>query len=383
MLVGAIAVLITGQIAPVTALKTINLGVIFFLFGMFIVGEALEESGYLEHLSQRFFKLAKSMDGLVLLILFGAGLLAALLMNDTLAIIGTPLVLLLAKKSMARAKPLLMTLAFSITTGSVMSPIGNPQNLLIALGNGINNQFVTFARYLTLPTIINLVIAYLMLKLYYRRDFRKTAGALQPQLVRDMALAILCQVSLIFLVLLIALKIVLVFVSPQIDFRLTYIALAAALPIILFSRHRLQLIKSIDWSTLVFFAAMFILMDSVWNSGFFQGLLADMHLNLADESVVLGISALLSQFISNVPMVALYLPMLGQLGSSIGALMALAAGSTIVGNLTILGAASNVIIIQSCEKKSDETITFWEFFRIGLPLTAINVAVYWVFLKLV
>ena len=317
---------------------------------MFIVGEALEESGYLEHLSQRFFKLAKSMDGLVLLILFVAGLLAALLMNDTLAIIGTPLVLLLAKKSMARAKPLLLALAFSITTGSVMSPIGNPQNLLIALGNGINNQFVTFARYLTLPTIINLVIAYLMLKLYYRRDFRKTAGALQPQLVRDMALAILCQVSLIFLVLLIALKIVLVFVSPQIDFRLTYIALAAALPIILFSRHRLQLIKSIDWSTLVFFAAMFILMASVWNSGFFQGLLADMHLNLADESGVLGICALLSQFISNVPMVALYLPMLGQLGSSIGALMALAAGSTIAGNLTILGAVSNVIIIQSCEK---------------------------------
>ena len=63
--------------------------------------------------------------------------------------------------------------------------------------------------------------------------------------------------------------------------------------------------------------------------------------------------------------------------------MALAAGSTIAGNLTILGAASNVIIIQSCENRCKETITFWEFLRIGFPLTVINVLVYWVFFKLV
>jgi Na+/H+ antiporter NhaD/arsenite permease-like protein len=142
------------------------------------------------------------------------------------------------------------------------------------------------------------------------------------------------------------------------------------------------MVRDIDWSTLVFFAAMFILMASVWNSGFFQSLFADMHLKLADESIVLSVSVLLSQLISNVPMVALYLPILNQLGVSIGSLMALAAGSTIAGNLTILGAASNVIIIQRSEKKSHETITFVEFFRIGLPLTAINVIVYWFFLKI-
>jgi Na+/H+ antiporter NhaD/arsenite permease-like protein len=59
--------------------------------------------------------------------------------------------------------------------------------------------------------------------------------------------------------------------------------------------------------------------------------------------------------------------------------MALAAGSTIAGNLTILGAASNVIIIQNAEKQG-ETITFWEFVRIGVPLTIIQVVVYWTFL---
>jgi len=62
--------------------------------------------------------------------------------------------------------------------------------------------------------------------------------------------------------------------------------------------------------------------------------------------------------------------------------MALAAGSTIAGNLTILGAASNVIIIENAEKRG-HTLTFWEFLRVGLPLTAVNITVYGVFLSLV
>lgn len=87
-------------------------------------------------------------------------------------------------------------------------------------------------------------------------------------------------------------------------------------------------------------------------------------------------SVVLSQFISNVPLVALYLPMLNNLGATTKELMALAAGSTIAGNLSILGAASNVIIIQNAEKKAGETLTFWEFVKIGVPVTIINVFVY-------
>jgi len=62
-------------------------------------------------------------------------------------------------------------------------------------------------------------------------------------------------------------------------------------------------------------------------------------------------------------------------------MVALASGSTIAGNFTILGAASNIIIIQNAEKKSGETLTFLEFIRIGIPLTLINTVVYWIFLS--
>jgi Na+/H+ antiporter NhaD/arsenite permease-like protein len=379
MALGAIAVLATLQISPLNALKSINLDVMLFLFGMFIVGEALEDSGYLSYLSYRLFRRAKSLDSLVLFILFGMGMMSAFLMNDTLAIIGTPVVLLLARKAETSPKILLLALAFAVTIGSVTSPIGNPQNLLIAINGNVTNPFITFFRYLLLPTLINLLLAYLLLRLFYRKQFDHKELTDHPESIKDPKLANLSRISLVLLMVLVVAKIVTVFAGLKIDFRLTYIALVAALPIILLSPKRFTIIRKIDWSTLIFFAAMFILMASVWDSGIFQEVINSTNLNLTSVPVIMGISIILSQFISNVPLVALYLPMLMQMGVSNSGLMALAAGSTIAGNLSILGAASNVIIIQNAEQKSGETLTFWEFIRIGVPLTAINTFVYWLF----
>jgi Na+/H+ antiporter NhaD/arsenite permease-like protein len=74
--------------------------------------------------------------------------------------------------------------------------------------------------------------------------------------------------------------------------------------------------------------------------------------------------------------------MLIQSGTVTRGFMALAAGSTIAGNLFILGAASNIIIIQNAEKKSHQTITFWDFAKVGIPLTILNTVIYWLFLSI-
>lgn len=382
MLLGALGVLLTGQISPEKALRSINPDVMLFLFGVFILGQALEESGYLSHLSYRFFGRAKSANSLLLLTLFGTGAMSALLMNDTLAIIGTPVVLRFARQADIKPQVLLLALAFGVTTGSVMSPIGNPQNLLIAINGNLANPFVTFFGFLLLPTIINLFLAYLLLRLFYRKNLDGKFLTHNHEPIKDYGLAKISRISLLLLVALIFVKIALVLLGLQVDFRLTYIALASALPIILFSPKRFTVIKKIDWFTLIFFAAMFVLVESVWDSGFFQSVLNNSHSNLTSLSVILTVSIVLSQFISNVPLVALYLPMLLQLGASTNGMIALAAGSTIAGNLSILGAASNVIIIQNAENKGNETVTFLEFVRIGIPLTAINSAVYWLFLSI-
>ncbi|OGO21416.1 MAG: anion transporter [Chloroflexi bacterium RBG_16_51_9] len=381
MLLGALGVLITQQISPLEAARSVNTDVILFLFGVFIVGRALEESGYLAHLASRFFGRAKTVDILVLFIIFGMGLLSALLMNDTLAIIGTPVVLGLAKKSEMPPKLLLLALAFAVTIGSVMSPIGNPQNLLIAIHGEIANPFITFFRFLFLPTLVNLLLAYWLLRLFYKRHFHSRVIADAEATITDVNLAKLAKVSLILLVAMVLLKIIIVFMGWGVDLKLTYIALMAALPIILLSRKRFGIVRSIDWSTLVFFAAMFVLMASVWNAGYFQQAATSLQINFASNSQIMLVSVLLSQLISNVPLVALYLPVLMGDGGSAGNLMALAAGSTIAGNLTILGAASNVIIIQQAEKNQGITLTLWDFVRVGVPLTLINVMVYWFFLS--
>jgi Na+/H+ antiporter NhaD/arsenite permease-like protein len=382
MLLGAVIVLLTGQIPPATALKAINLDVMLFLFGMFVVGQALEESGYLSHLSFRLFGRTKTLDSLLLLILFSTGLLSAFLMNDTLAIIGTPVMLQIAGKTGVRPKLLLISLAFSITIGSVMSPIGNPQNLLVAINGNVTNPFITFLRYLAVPTLINLFLAYLILKLFYREHFKNEPLSHSVDPITDPKLARLSKVSLIIIVILVVAKITTALLGLGIDFRLTYIALAAALPIILLSPRRFGVVRRIDWFTLIFFAAMFVLMQSVWGSGYFQNMIADLHLNLNSTGVIMAVSVLLSQLISNVPLVALYLPVLSHMGAATKGMIALAAGSTIAGNFSILGAASNVIIIQNAEKKAGETLTFWEFVKIGIPLTAVNTLVYWLFFLL-
>lgn len=383
MLFGALAVLLTGQITPADALNSINPDVMLFLFCMFVVGQALEESGYLSHLSYRFFRRAKSVDALVLSILLVVGISSAFLMNDTLAIIGTPVVLLLAKKHNMSPHILLLSLCFAVTIGSVMSPIGNPQNLLIAINGGMKNPFVDFFFFLLIPTIINLFLAYFVLKFFYSEHFHDNPLIHDEEPIIDPGLASVCRFSLILIVLLVAVKVSIIFLGVAIDLKLTYIALVGASPVLVLSPRRLKIAMNIDWHILIFFAAMFVLMESVWDSGFFQGFLDDAAFNPTSNGVIIVISILLSQLISNVPLVMLYLPLLLHAGVSKTGLIALAAGSTIAGNLTILGAASNVIVIQNAEKKAGETISFMEFFRVGLPLTLINFAVYWFFLEFV
>lgn len=381
MLLGAVVVVVAGEITLPAALHAVNMDVMLFLFGMFVVGQGLEESGYLAHVSYKYFRRARSRNELLLLILFAAGGASALLMNDTLAIIGTPVVLLLARKHEMSPKLFLLALAFGVTLGSVLSPIGNPQNLFIALHANLPNPFLTFLRYLLLPTVLNLGVAYVLLKHFYADDFHEAELRHSQEPIRNHELAVLSRLAINIVILLVVVRIAASLLAIPVALHLTHIALAGALPILVGSSRRWLILKHLDWHTLVFFAAMFVLMESVWQSGFFQSLIRTTNLPVTSLEMILGVSVLVSQFISNVPLVALYLPMLQHAGVTPAELMALAAGSTIAGNMLILGAASNVIIIQNAEKKARQTIGFWEFARVGIPTTLLNALVYWIFLR--
>lgn len=379
MLAGAIAVMATGQFSLTAALAAINIDVMIFLFGMFVLGEALYQSGYLYTLSHRIFRRAGNVDQLILFLVFSFGLLSAVLMNDTLAVIGTPLALYLSRKLSISPPLLLLCLCFAITTGSVLSPIGNPQNLLIAVNSGLTDPFPTFLIYLGIPTLINLVLIYVLLKFFFKEEFQKRFTIYDEEPVRDPALANLSKISLLLVIGLIILQIISAQILSAPYLHLSVIALGAAFPLLIFSKKRTEIVRNIDWRTLVFFIAMFILMQSVFNTGFFQALVGVS--SVSSVPVIIGTSIILSQFISNVPFVALFQPLILAAGTSPVQTMALAAGSTIAGNLMILGAASNVIVIQHAEREG-ENLPFLMFLKIGLPLTILNSLVYIGFLLL-
>lgn len=270
-------------------------------------------------------------------------------------------------------------MAFSVTIGSTISPIGNPQNLSIAVKGEMISPFLDFIKPLAIPTLINLIIGYLYIYYVYKSILNETIEKPTPAPINNYRTLLLVKISLSLMAMLVIAKIITDFMHASLRINFSYIAILSALPILL-SSQRWILIKRLDWGTLLFFASTFVLVQSVWDSGFFQSNINHFHLPVTHILMILVISLILSQFISNVPLVALYLPLLIHQNLSDSHLLALAVGSTIAGNLSILGAASNIIIIQNAEKRKDKGLGFFEFIKIGAPLTIMNIVIYAFFL---
>ena len=376
MCLGATIVVLSGSITVSGAWRAIDWDVMGFLTGAFIIGSGLLRSGMLYQSAYAWLERVRTVDGLVISVLVSAALTSSVLMNDTVAIIGTPLVLQLAREHRLDPRLLLLALAAAVTIGSVPSPIGNPQNLLIASQGAFHNVFGAFVGKLALPAVLNLALAYMVLRVLFRRQFRPLVLRPAPPPRTTGSLTFWVKISLALFAAMVVLKITLLQLGSGAQIHLSYIALTAAAPLLLASPDRLQLIKQLDWRTLLFFAAMFILMDSVWQTGSIQAWVRTHDWAITTPAAVLLNSVVLSQVISNVPLVALYLPLLKDTAGQPELLLLLAAGSTIAGNLLVLGAASNVIIIHHAERHH-ATLTFFDFVRFGIPLTLLSLPIYW------
>ena len=150
---------------------------------------------------------------------------------------------------------------------------------------------------------------------------------------------------------------------------------------------------NIDYSVLVFFAAMFVFTAALWTSGLIPDIMSKIsnpspgHNNTISNNAVISIvSVAFSQILSNVPFVALYNNVMidnGFNADDVSEWMMLAAASTIAGNLTIFGAASNVIIIEAAESRSVKAFSYSEFLKIGSIVTVTNLLVYYLFITFI
>ena len=374
MTAGALAALLFQTISIPSAISAVQLDVIAFLFGMFVFGAALDKSGLLHSVVLRGFTKAKNKRQVMLIFMITTAAAAALFMNDTVAVIGAPLAMFCAAKFGIPVVRMLLALCFAVTFGSAATPIGNPQNLLIAL-SGVPDAFVTFAIYLVMPSVLCLFISYKFLA----RGISSEAVVMdKSDDVFDDRLSSICKISFVLILLAVAARIVGSFFGYEVSF--IWIAAAGALPLLLFSSKRLELLKSVDYRTLIFFVSMFILMEAVWESGVLQVLLPESLTVSIPVMVTAG--AVVSQFVSNVPFVLMVLPLLETAAASVPLYMAASAGCTAAGALTILGAASTIIIIQRAEKEG-ESLSFLTFLKSGIPITLAAVVIYSVWIWVV
>lgn len=397
MLIGAALMVGLQVIGVEAALVSVNLEVIAFLFGMFSIVSALERAGVLRLIAIKMLAIAKTPSKLLMTFVVGMGLLAAFLVNDTIALLGVPIVIHVAKQAGIRPVVLLLALSFGITVGSVMTPIGNPQNLLIAIQSGISIPFITFLMYLTVPTIVNLFVTYFILRVYYGREITSEHSissievAEKVQLVYEPRLA---KISITILLVTIAGFIIseILHFLEILNFSLSTVAMLGATAIYAFSRDRVEIVKMVDYSVLVFFGGMFVVTSALWSSGavsiLFTNYIPSPNPNdLVQSTAVVSVASIgISQILSNVPFVALYNFVMvdsGFTGEHIDQWVMLAAASTIAGNLTILGAASNIIIIEAAESRGVYAFTFLEFFKVGSIITAANITVYYLFIVLI
>jgi len=375
MFFGGVLMIILGVLTPEKALSAINLDVILFLITIFTFASALEVSGFLKYVAYVIISKFKRPDKVLFSVLVTSGLLSNLVTNDGLSASWTPVILEMKKEMKIDEKPFLYALAFGVTIGSVMFPTGNPQNLLIALDSGIKNPFLVFIEYLSIPTLLNLVLTYPILRLMFRKYLPNLTFNPNKIEIENKRLAYSS-----FILLLVT--IVLFFTLSYVGIDILLGSLTTSSILLLISPERRDIVRRIDWSTIIFFIGLFIFTKGILCGG----VIAEMSKFLPPPTSILLIfisSILLSQILSNVPLVAIYIPIMFEYHSTtIADWLALAAGSTIAGNLTLIGAASNIIISEASENRGGKGFGFFEFIAYSLPVLLLNSSILYLFLLL-
>jgi Na+/H+ antiporter NhaD/arsenite permease-like protein len=369
-MLGGALMLVFGVLSPAQALLAINVNVILLLVGMMVVVAGLEVSGFFDLLSSRVALRAKSQFSFLAGLMIATAALSALVLNDAIALIITPIVVRSSRALKVKPVPYLVAVAIAANIGSVSTEVGNPQNAFIAIRSGI--PFLTFTAYLLPVAVACLLVSILGVWLAFRRDLvapiaREAALPVVPVQKRGLifTLGVTAAISGAFLA------------SPSPEW-LPFVALVGGslvlffLPFLATTTPRAMIAK-VDWSIILFFIGLFIVLEGVRVSGLSAAIQGGFTSALGGRSGglvwLVGLSSLLSNLISNVPAVLLLAEVVPQGSTQLW--LALAASSTLAGNATILGAACNVIVVQVASREG-VSVSMKDFMKAGLPVTLVT-----------
>ena len=370
-IIGAVAMVATRVLRPADALRYIDFSTLVLLFSMMLIVGSLHLSGFFEWNAELVLRRLKP-SYLLPAVIFTSGLLSAFFVNDIVCLIMVPFVLTIAQRMKLAPLPYLLAVATASNIGSVATITGNPQNILIGSFSGISYR--DFLVHLGPVAVVGLLLDWLILHLFFFRNANSVIPAIEriPLPVLDLS-----QLSKPVIV---ATAVVIGFffgVPPAM-----MAALGAAALLISRTRDPQELYKEVDWGLLVFFVGLFLIVGGAENAGIVNNLLRlARHWNLQRMSVFTGVVCVLSNLVSNVPAAMLLKSLIPGFPRAHTAWLVLAMASTLAGNLTITGSVANIIVVETA--KPEVHLGFWDYFRVGLPITLATMLVGWAWLVLV
>ncbi|MGI2903973.1 anion transporter [Tolypothrix sp. VBCCA 56010] len=358
-LVGSAFLIALGVVTLHEAWEAIDAKTIVFLLSMMVVNANLAYAGFFPQALSVLLSFTRSPLGILIALTFGSGILSAIFLNDTIALIFTPLTLSLTQALGLNPIPYLLAVAGATNIGSVATLSGNPQNILIGSFSGIG--YLEFLRALIPVAVIGLIIQIELLWLLYPEVRSRSVPQVSLQACDNLnttktrIFKPLYQKTLI-----ITTGLLIAFVA---GLPLTESALVAASLLLITRRVKPQrILKKVDWNLLVMFSGLFILTRVTQKLNLLQPFTHAIN----SAASLLGVTAILSNLISNVPAVLLLQPLIPKHDTH--SWLLLAAGSTLAGNLTLFGSVANLIVAEAANELGYK-LTFWEHLRFGAPLT--------------
>lgn len=370
-------------INPHYFINFIDFNVIFLLVSMMVIVSITTRSGVFNWIANELLKFTKGHPVKVLcaLGLFTA-VTSAFLDNVTTVILIMPITFAIAKKLDIDPIPYLLTEIFSSNIGGTATLIGDPPNIIIGSAGGLS--FIDFIKELTPVILVIMCVVLTVLAFIFRKKLHASQDKMDEVAKIDNSHTITDKALMIRSTLILALVILGFMLHDVTHIETCVVAMLGASILLIFEKPN-EILQDVEWNTIFFFIGLFIIIGGLEASGGIK-LMAEWILKVTQGSqaatsmIILWASGVISGIIDNIPYTATMAPMLVEIEKTMGATYAyplwwaLSLGACLGGNMTIIGAAANVIVSENAAK-SGHPISFMRFLKYGVGVVAISLTI--------
>lgn len=370
-------------INPHYFINFIDFNVIFLLVSMMVIVSITTRSGVFNWIANELLKFTKGHPVKVLcaLGLFTA-ITSAFLDNVTTVILIMPITFAIAKKLDIDPIPFLLTEIFSSNIGGTATLIGDPPNIIIGSAGGLS--FIDFVKELTPVILVIMCVVITILAFIFRKKLHASQDKMDEVAQIDNSHTITDKALMIRSTLVLALVILGFMLHDVTHIETCVVAMLGASILLIFEKPN-EILQDVEWNTIFFFIGLFIIIGGLEASGGIK-LMAEWILKVTQGSqaatsmIILWASGVISGIIDNIPYTATMAPMLVEIEKTMGATYAyplwwaLSLGACLGGNMTIIGAAANVIVSENAAK-SGHPISFMRFLKYGIAVIAISLTI--------